>query len=891
MTRELNKHSPRDTIFNIGFHIRPVEKTDLPSQESSSENGIVEGSIEATLHQLRRVIEKLGWSDEMHVAVADNSASLPITSNQNSGIPWSDQESDAVCLRRANHNKPSVIRKHFSEACPSVDSQCSSSSRSRIGATDGIFSGDASPSSQSNIMYQYCENAECIPLTRDTNKDARIIDFDSIDGHVRPNGVNELETRLRSPVANMSANVSCMQCLSETCEQMTSNFSDRYNLNMRCQQEEDVSEETQLLDNFGDLHGMPASCCVETRESSIQECAINRMLEILHNLQDVLFPHANDGCPRALDIVNYLSCLLRNCGFGQAFEASQEVSCQDLSRTNYHPSTCTSTASFLNKAQDTELMNHTSMRIARGKTDRPNACDERWLKCPLELGSRENLNSRIKRVICALYCELQPLEDDTKEKALEMLEEIQRIVETLRTCEQSEECPFTGGEVGCTLEQGSKEEVKCETILSVSQACETEKVHQETDVNDYSCKPTSQCAPYQSSIEDLRSRIQSLILDRCDLTSEETNRKILSVLSDMERVLDDIGEQNPTLKDADCTDAKSKRLSDTEQPPILATPRMSECIEKLEDLTHCLCPNVDIPNYEPEPQICYLLNLLTDKLQTAKVNANDMENTGVILCCLENELVKQGAGNTVLAVCLREMREVVGLYGANLRQEEECRPASCDAACQEDGEIFCRELCVDEKSEESACEIEEIPPPTCCEMQVEEKPKVCRIESFEVHVEICGQRRITSGRKRTTSEAEEPTPGNAECTPRNIYAPTKSPCRVDSKSPGPDADPDADRTSVKVARILAELRDLMEKLETEAPNLEDDTVSKLLKTFNDIEEALSSDPQYHAFVQDVKRELERENKKRRKSRKNGGRDSRSSRWSRMNCRSRNRSSD
>ncbi|KAL5105944.1 hypothetical protein TcWFU_009467 [Taenia crassiceps] len=902
---------------------------------------------------------------------------LSAISNQCSGSAWSTPNTKTFLMKEIGEVKSNVKKlgkEVRSSLSPAVYAHSGLPTRKTLtDATDGLYSGDVTLSHnfESPTTLQILDSFDFSNAAKDTNKDARGFDKENLRGCASSIAVNKHE-RQKTLVENVSKPYEpCLKYLNfpskvGTDEQVTSESSDRLVRNMRVQSNgifESGPDETRPLENAGDFSGSTASLNSSVKSSDVREDLLNKMFQVLQNLQDIFasehHPLRKDICPRALEIVTFLKGIMRQDFIPQTFGENQNVSYQEQNMAAHSLSSCMSTtsSSFLDKVKYTDLMNHTSTKVDQSGSGRVTPCHQTWpsktncSECPIELRPRETLNGRIKRVICELYCEIQPLDDEIKEKALEKLEEIHGIVESLQVYEQSEDFTSSNEIPNCNKPQDfvpNPKACSCEASGHFFQGkcndCNTENerfnepnrsLKQKTAERDSSCSPMTQTTTTSYSIENIRGRIQSLIHKQFDLTPEETNRKILCVLSDMEKVLDTLGDQKPPMstdslpedKKAMCMD----KTDESQQSQFPTSSRMRFLIGKLQNAILHMRPNLQIADYDPQSKICFLLNILTDELQLEHTESSTLEDVEEILKSLESELCQSGVGNSVLAVCIREMIEVVTIAVDELVPEEKpkckskaqkkdatCRKgkARCDNVCKKDtvkvegcekshkkGNCMCKsepkvieELFMDsgEDCETIQCETVKMATATCDTLQAEER-HVCKSEPSCVRKRVASTERLqchhdTAGRSR---EIGSPCFNNGKkmdsivVTGEQITAPNQcySEVILNSTEPITTCPESADSP---LTQILAKLRDLVQVLEMEDSTLQQCTILKIVETFNHVETTLDLDPQYATILREARKTLCHEKEEKREPQPCQGREGSCSRWRRISRRHRNR---
>ncbi|EUB56939.1 hypothetical protein EGR_08176 [Echinococcus granulosus] len=909
---------------------------------------------------------------------------LSTTSNQSSELPWSAPDTKILLIKEIGEVKSSVkkLGKEIRSSLPSAVCPHSglTTRKTLTNATDGLYSGDVTLSHgfECSATFQIPESVDFPKPTKDTNKDARVIDKESLTGYVNPIVVNEQERLKTSDDNVLKPYATCLEyphfsSKAETHEQGTSKSSDKFARSMRDQAEgvlESDLDESRPLENAS---GSTVSLNSSVKSEDVQEDLLDRMLQILQNLHDVFTSDhhlpCKGVCPRALETVNFLKDMVKHDSIPQAFGANKNVSYLEQNGAVNSPSSCMSTASssFLEKVKHIDLMNHTSAKINRSKPQRVTPIQKTWrsrtnfLECPIELRPRETLNGRIKRVICELYGEIQPLEDGIKEKALAMLEEIHGIVELLQIYEQSGDFIASNEMPSFDTQQEFASYFKassCEPSRHFFQDicndfdAENERynesnrsLRQETVERDSPYSQTNQTTTYSLSIENIRGRIKSLIHKHSDLTPEETNRKILSVLRDMEKVLDTFGDQNPPMLTDPSSETKAimhaEKANVLQQSQFAVSSRMSILIGNLQNVILDMRPDLQIADYDPQSKICFLLNILTDELQSERTESSALKDVEDLLKRLENELCQQGEGNSILTICIREMIEVVTIVGANLVLEEKpkCKSKALtnDATCRK-GEVRCENVCkkneakiaVDAKSHKEGnslcksepkvieelfmnggedcetipCETVKMVTATCGTSKVEEK-HVCKSEPSYVRKRAASTEKLQSchGTTEQNREIGGPCPsdagkvppgGNGEkmdclvATEEYFTAPNRCYNEVKFKPTEPTTACTQAPDSL-LAQILAELQDLMKELETEGFTLQKCAILKILETFNHIETTLESDPQYNTLLREARKTIGLENGGKREPRSCFRREGSCSRWCRLSRRHRNRS--
>ncbi|KAL5969495.1 hypothetical protein TSMEX_002769 [Taenia solium] len=896
-------------------------------------------------------------------------STLSPISNQSLGVPWSTLNTKTFLIKEMGEVKSSVkkLGKEIrSSLSPFVYSHSGLSTRKTLtDATDGLYSGDVtlSHSFESPTIFQLPESVDFSNAARDTNKDARGIDRENLRGCVSSIVVNKQERQKTFVDSVLKSYETCLKypdfpSKAETDEQVTSESSDRFAGNTRDQA--NGLDETRALENAGDFSGSTTSLNSSIKSSDVQEDLLNRMFRVLQNLQDIFTSEHHPLCKgvhsRALEIVSFLKGIMRHDSIPQTFGENRNISYREQNKAVHSLSSrmSTTSSSFLDKVKYTDLMNHTSTKIDRSGSGRVTPCQQTWPtrtnhpECPIEFRPRETLNGRIKRVICELYCEIQPLEDGIKEKALAMLEEMHGIVESLQVYEQSED--FTSSNetpnidtqqdfapnfrASCCEASGHFSHEKCNVYNVENERYNgsNRSLRQKTPERDSPCSQMTQPTTTSLSIENIRGRIKSLIHKHSDLTPEETNRKILSVLCDMEKVLATLGQTESLPEDEKMVHADKADESQKSQFPVSS--KMAVLIKNLQDAILVMRPNLQIADYDPQSKICFLLNILTDELQSERTESSTLKDVEGLLNSLESELCENGVGNSILAICIREMIEVVTIVVAESLVEEESKCKSkvrkndtayrkgkerCDNVSKTDtvksaicnkshkkGNCICKsepkvieEVFMEsgEDCETMPCETVKMATATCDTLKAEEK-HVCKSEPSCVRKREASTERLRSCHDivEENREVESPCPSNRtkmdflvvtgehytapnRCYSEVIFNPTESitACTEAADSP--------------LTQILAKLRDLVKMLEMEDSTLQQCTILKIIETFNHIETTLDLDPQYATLLREARKTLCHESGEKREAQPCQEREGSCSRWRKISRRHRNRSNN
>ncbi|KAL5105613.1 hypothetical protein TcWFU_000140 [Taenia crassiceps] len=302
------------------------------------------------------------------------------------------------------------------------------------------------------------------------------------------------------------------------------------------------------------------------------------------------------------------------------------------------------------------------------------------------------LNARFKNMICKLYSEFEPLEDEMKEKAISDLE---KVHEALMSCEpikeEVEDLPYNEdekrgqqegalnsdpdecqdetreneqtGEIADTdpTDRGTHNTAQYPSVdddegnvnnlkdhLVTSPAEKEEKV---LDVD--SNKPVMESLGNFLPTADIRERITSLLCIRDNLTSAEFDGKLLSMLCDLDDIIDTYESrltnsgQLPPSNQQDC------------QNSIKPTATLFWVVSCLENYIRHIKPNLRFPECNLDSKICGLLCVFSYLLQS---QLSDLSNLGMAeeaLKCLNIELSRQGTRASVLAAYAHQLEEMV----------------------------------------------------------------------------------------------------------------------------------------------------------------------------------------------------------------------------------------
>ncbi|VDK22961.1 unnamed protein product [Taenia asiatica] len=109
--------------------------------------------------------------------------------------------------------------------------------------------------------------------------------------------------------------------------------------------------------------------------------------------------------------------------------------------------------------------------------------------------------------------------------------------------------------------------------------------------------------------------------------------------------------------------------------------RLLTCLIKhLQNLIHCLKPDLQIPSCDMESTLLFLLTQLKEIIQSGCVNPKALEKVPKMMQCLESELCNQGQGKSPIVAKVREIRQLLSCgsgCGSSCRQADanQCGPS------------------------------------------------------------------------------------------------------------------------------------------------------------------------------------------------------------------------
>lgn len=297
-----------------------------------------------------------------------------------------------------------------------------------------------------------------------------------------------------------------------------------------------------------------------------------------------------------------------------------------------------------------------------------------------------DLNTRFKDMICRLYSEFESLEDEVKEKAIS---DLAKMREALMTCEpkkgETEDSPYDedgnrGQQEGPSnsdpneCQDGTREDEQTgenaetdpsdrgthNTVQRPSvennegnannlkdDSSSTPLKKEEVILSDASNNSVMESQRNCPSTADIREKITSLLRKRDSLTSAEFDRKLLSVVGDLDDILDTF-------------DSRLTTTSGQPPPPcIKPTASLFWVISCLENFIRRIEPNLHFPECNLESKVCSLLCVFSYLLQSQRPDLSNLGMAEEALKCLDIELSRQGTRASVLAAYAHQLEEKV----------------------------------------------------------------------------------------------------------------------------------------------------------------------------------------------------------------------------------------
>ncbi|KAH9279906.1 hypothetical protein ECG_07935 [Echinococcus granulosus] len=424
----------------------------------------------------------------------------------------------------------------------------------------------------------------------------------------------------------------------------------------------DKAFEAEMFDQFCAL-GSAMSFENQTKEF---ENDVERVLILLNELKNIL---ANGNCsgnrsfgPQALELVKCLENLVN----GDSLANENDYLTQNFS------------AGIL--SEDFDIM-------------RPDA-----IKPDIDL------NTRFKDMMCKLYSELELLEDEVKERVISNLEKMRETLmndepmkgetEDMPCDEDANEAQHEGGSNSAPMEceDGTREneqtgenallngnmdpEFQVETDPPDKEIHDTAKQSltednegnennlsghllnvfpkkEEAVLSDASNNSVTESQSNFSLTADIREKITSLLCKRDRLTLLEFKGKLLSVLHDLDDILDTFETKLTTSKQLPLFDQQDR------QNPIKPTASLFWVMSCLKNFIRRVEPNLQVPECNLEAKICSLLCVFSYLLQLHHPDSSNLGMAKEVLKCLDIELSRQGAGTSVLAAYTRQLEEMV----------------------------------------------------------------------------------------------------------------------------------------------------------------------------------------------------------------------------------------
>ncbi|KAL5105942.1 hypothetical protein TcWFU_009403 [Taenia crassiceps] len=103
--------------------------------------------------------------------------------------------------------------------------------------------------------------------------------------------------------------------------------------------------------------------------------------------------------------------------------------------------------------------------------------------------------------------------------------------------------------------------------------------------------------------------------------------------------------------------------------PIKPTRLLACLVKHIQNIIHCVKPDLQVPSCDLESTLLFLLNQLKEIIRSGCVNPKALEKVPKMMQCLESELCNQGQGNSTLAAKVREVRQLLSC-GSSGRQAD-----------------------------------------------------------------------------------------------------------------------------------------------------------------------------------------------------------------------------
>ena len=162
------------------------------------------------------------------------------------------------------------------------------------------------------------------------------------------------------------------------------------------------------------------------------------------------------------------------------------------------------------------------------------------------------------------------------------------------------------------------------------------------------------------ALEHIQTTVKTLISKRDELSTENVNEMLVSVLCDVDKILSSLG-MDGTNKDPGCEMPKSQ--NPTETPTRLrSTSQVNKALSCLQKQIRCLKPDANLQEGDIETMIHSITSEIKDIIVTKSPDPNKLTKLEKSLKCLAGDLTNQGAGNSAQA---NEIREVLGMMRPN----------------------------------------------------------------------------------------------------------------------------------------------------------------------------------------------------------------------------------
>ncbi|VDM34996.1 unnamed protein product [Hydatigera taeniaeformis] len=107
--------------------------------------------------------------------------------------------------------------------------------------------------------------------------------------------------------------------------------------------------------------------------------------------------------------------------------------------------------------------------------------------------------------------------------------------------------------------------------------------------------------------------------------------------------------------------------------------RLLTCLIKhIQNVIHCVKPDLQVPSSDLESTLLFLLNQLKEIIQSGCVNPKALEKVPKMMQCLETELLNQGQSNSPIMAKTREIRQLLsgGLSGGSSNRQADFNQCS-----------------------------------------------------------------------------------------------------------------------------------------------------------------------------------------------------------------------